>query len=372
MEKDVFKLNEQIFKLLGISEKEFRIYQVIYKKGPISVVNLSKNLNLPRATIYENISKLIGLKLINNINMNRSKVCIANNPSVFMSILNEKIFTLDQEILEMVTIRNSLSFTKQSETNAANQVLRNNLKILKFSAREIEIFLELSLTEGKTIPYISKKCSIPRTSVIDAITRLENKKCVKKIEGKIYAKDLKFIRAIADRNIDRISGIKDQLLISKKDLKILAEALSKGENSLLKTNIDYYEGFDAVESVYDETMEASEVNCFINVKRYYEVFPGTRYKFVKALRNNPNRKFISISVDSPTARYIKKTRTSERYESKLVSKEEDFGKLDFHIYDDKIAIFELDKNKPSAIVIDSPNIAKGLRAIHKLLWSNLK
>lgn len=372
MQTDLFEINSTAFKLLGISKKEFLVYQTIYNLGPTSVVNLSKILNLPRTTIYENLEKLINLKLINNAHLNKSKVFIANNPSIFNDILNEKIFILDQEILELITIRNSIAFTKKSEINKSNLIFKNNLQSLNFSAREIQIFLELDLEKGKTIQHISKKCNIPRTSIIDAVRRLEEKKCIKKVNGMIYAKDLKFIRTIADRNIDMLSNIKDRLLISKKDIKLLISNLSKGENSLLKTNIEYYEGIDAVESVYDETMDASEVNCFINVKRYYEVFPGTRYKFVKALKNNPNRKFISISVDSPTARYIKKTRTSERYESKLVSKEEDFGKLDFHIYDDKIAIFELDKNKPTAIVIDSPNIAKGLRAIHKLLWSNLK
>lgn len=361
----------KIIKLLGISEKEFVIYRHLLSKGNLSVAKLSGNLSLPRATVYSNVDKLHTLGLIRYLNKDKIKILEASSPKTFEKILINKLFEVDQEILELVSVKTDLALVKEKNINSDNKSLTQSLRILKFSSRDIQVFFELSRVSGKTVAQISATSKIPRTSVIDSIERLLRKKCVKKVDDKIFAQSIKFVGTVADMQLELSSNKRSSLLSIRNDVRKLADFLLNDGSTLMDTTIEYFEGIHAVESVYDETMLASEINCFINVKRYYELFPNTRYKFVKALKDNPSRTFLSISVDSPTARYIRKTRTSKRYKSKFVGEEETFGKLDFHIFDDKIAIIELDKSHPAAVVINSPNIAKGLRAIHALLWDKL-
>lgn len=137
-----------------------------------------------------------------------------------------------------------------------------------------------------------------------------------------------------------------------------------------KITIRYYDDKKAVQSIYEEMLKADKVHSFINLDKYYEVFPGTDKIFWNALNSNPNREVWDIAVlESPLAKKI--ASGHKRYYCKFLPKSKSFSGFDILIYDNKVAIIVLEKNNTVGLIISSKILFLSLRSLHQAVWELL-
>lgn len=137
-----------------------------------------------------------------------------------------------------------------------------------------------------------------------------------------------------------------------------------------KITIKYYDDKKGVQSIYHDMLKADKVHSFINLDKYYEVFPGTENIFWDALNANSNREVWDIAVvESPLAKKISKGH--KRYYCKFISDTKSFLGFDILIYDDKVSIIVLEKNNTLGLIISSTILFLSLRSLHQTMWELL-
>lgn len=148
-------------------------------------------------------------------------------------------------------------------------------------------------------------------------------------------------------------------------------------NKSVKTT--FHEGKQAVLLIYKDILLANEVYSFVNVDKYYEVFPDTEEIFKKAFDENPERKVRAIVLDSPLAREIEEDdqESYPNYVCKYIPNTRDNTIFDFasfadyQIYDDKVAIIQSEKGKVYTTLIQSKLIYTSFKSLHKYIWKML-
>ena len=94
---------------LGLTSTEAQIYLALLKIGGSTAVQLSKEVQIHRRTIYDNLSILLRKGLVNSKTINGVKYFEANSPVTFKIFLEEKNRTLS----ELLPILKSQYATKQ-------------------------------------------------------------------------------------------------------------------------------------------------------------------------------------------------------------------------------------------------------------------
>lgn len=99
---------ETILKNLGLSEKEFLIYETLYKNGSMSVAEISKALNIPRTTIYQNVDNLLKKGLVAHTVKGDKKHIVAELPVRFETLVKENKTKAESKIKEIEQIEDAL------------------------------------------------------------------------------------------------------------------------------------------------------------------------------------------------------------------------------------------------------------------------
>lgn len=248
------------------------------------------------------------------------------------------------------------------------------LKQLGLSDIETKLYLGLLETGSTTVMELANHVSIKRITAHFNIESLISKGLVtetrKGARRQIVAEGPeKLLELLEDRETD-IKQLKQTLPTI---IQTISKSIPKAKTSD-DVEIRYYEGKKAVLNIYQETLKADEVYSFADLDKYYEVFPGTIDSWEKALSENPKRTVRDLLVDTPLARKIGTAGNYDRYYSKFLPKSDffaGFGFSDYIIYDDKVAIVQLDKDYPTATVIESKQIALSLKALHRSMWELL-
>lgn len=138
-------------------------------------------------------------------------------------------------------------------------------------------------------------------------------------------------------------------------------------------DIRYFRGKKGIQSVYDEILKAEKIYSFGNLENYYRLFPNTRNNWIDALKKKTKREIWDLLVDTPAAREILKNK-HKRYHIKFLPSSktlEGFEFVDYIIYDNKVAIIQLDLTVPEATTIQSKHIAMSLKSLHLYMWEAL-
>lgn len=77
-------------KELGLNEKEATVYFTLLKSGPSSILNISKNSNLKRSTIYNIVNSLFTKKLVRKDIVGIKELIVAENPNKLKNLLELK------------------------------------------------------------------------------------------------------------------------------------------------------------------------------------------------------------------------------------------------------------------------------------------
>ena len=86
-----------IFKELGLSENMHRLYVKLIESGPSSARQLAENLNVPRPSIYDNLSILIQKGLVVEKNEGNKKIFQVDDMKNLPRLVKEKMAILSKE-----------------------------------------------------------------------------------------------------------------------------------------------------------------------------------------------------------------------------------------------------------------------------------
>jgi sugar-specific transcriptional regulator TrmB len=123
---------DDILLALDLKHNQILIYNFLLENIQSTAGNLSKKVKLPRATVYDSITKLKEKSLVQEISNKKAKLFIANKPQNIKLALEQKIETLktncedfDQKILEYTAINPDKLTYPKFEIFYGEQELKN-------------------------------------------------------------------------------------------------------------------------------------------------------------------------------------------------------------------------------------------------------
>ncbi len=130
--------------------------------------------------------------------------------------------------------------------------------------------------------------------------------------------------------------------------------------------IRYYEGIEAIKTVYQDTLTAkTEILNYADSKSLREFWPDYDQEYVQKRID----KKIYLRGIAPLDEYGEKVAGTDAYrEIRLVEKGPFSFKNEINIYDNKVSIISFGKDELIAMVIESDAIAETQRAIFMMAW----
>ncbi|MBU0957513.1 MAG: hypothetical protein KKF56_01745 [Nanoarchaeota archaeon] len=92
---------EELFRELGLSINEARVYEILLKSGEISVQTISNKSGVHRRNVYDSISKLIEKGLVSEVFIKSEKNFKATDPRRLLELLKEKQEKLNKVLPEL-------------------------------------------------------------------------------------------------------------------------------------------------------------------------------------------------------------------------------------------------------------------------------
>ncbi|MDO8610448.1 MAG: helix-turn-helix domain-containing protein [bacterium] len=249
--------------------------------------------------------------------------------------------------------------------------IQDFLEQLGLTEIEAKIYQEVLKIGPTTVKEVSELIDINRVTVHFQINNLIQKGLVTQIKQttrrQIVAEPPEHLQYLIEQKEKTVMQLKSDF---PDFIKTINDNLPKSKSKEQKVEVKYYEGKNSATLVYDQTRNSNEVYSFVNLDKYYKVFPSTEKYFLKALNKNNKRKVWDIAIDSPLARKIQVSHP--RYFCKLIPSSRYFSGFDFIQFEDCLAIIQLELEQVSATVIKSKIIADSFKALHQSVWSLIK
>lgn len=253
---------------------------------------------------------------------------------------------------------------------------------LGISDTEAQLYVDLLELGPSSIAELTRKSTIPRTTVRENVERLIQKGLVsqtfkgarKKLvaeepnKAKLLLMDRKLDLENQQRNIEELEGKFEGFV------NALYEYIP-GVSQHIQVSVKYYEGKREVDSVYTQLLAVDELRSFADLERYYTIYPEKENAWnSKAFEENPKREVWDILVDNSKGREVI-SGAHQKYHTKFlpkgVSNGREFSFSDLTTWEDKIALIQLDQKNVMATVIESEHIAETFRFLHKTMWEIL-
>jgi sugar-specific transcriptional regulator TrmB len=245
--------------------------------------------------------------------------------------------------------------------------LKNDLEVifqsLDLDEKSAEFYLNCLINGKTTINQISKNIGVARSTCYLIMERL-------KFLGLILETPFGKKRSLIAQSPDKIIG----LLEKKKKDSELAFELAKSVLPAVKlyssvdtnTKIRFYEGFESIKQIYNETLEAKliYVFCLTHVvdKRFKEFIDNYMNRLIK--KGIKTREIVTDGEDD--LEY--KREFSTKLNTIICIPEENITDTDYMLWDNKVAFISFKKGKYTGIVIDDQEIANFERHRFELLW----
>ncbi len=247
--------------------------------------------------------------------------------------------------------------------------VKNFLLDFGLTDKEITVYTTLLKTGPNTIMNLARETSIKRSTTHNTVEELIKK-------GLVSQTNYGERRMVIAEDPDKLKFLMEQ---KKWDINKLEKNLPDTIQAIYSTipsarentdvEVKYYKGKKEVFYLYELSFKSEQVYSFVNLDKFYEVFPSTEEMFWKALNTVPNRQVFDIAVDSPLANKLAKKH--EQYFCKFIQPDNPFVGVDILIFDEKVGIIHLDKENPTATLLSSPDLAQSFKALHELVWKLL-
>lgn len=244
--------------------------------------------------------------------------------------------------------------------------LDEQLQFLGLNEKEAKVYLaslELGLT---TIQNIAKKARVKRSTVYEIVESLIKQNLITVIPK---GKKRYFLAAEPAKLAELIKQKQEALTKMMPEL----EALSKV--SPIKPKIRFYEGVEGIKAVYEDTLKEGKNICgwisLSEIAKNKAIGDFLKQSYVR--RRAEKKIFAStIAPDSPASKEFQKRDDKEYRQTKLISKKDYPFTIEINIYGNKVALMSFKSNELMGVIIESKEIAKTMRTIHKFFWDKLK
>jgi sugar-specific transcriptional regulator TrmB len=254
------------------------------------------------------------------------------------------------------------------------QTVGKLLSELNFSPKERAVYLAiLELGEAPVSP-IARRAKVNRGTAYDILRSLISKGLVAKSEK---AKKLNY-SALGIEGLEAYLSAQRAEWDSKMDIlkELRPEFVSLLGSAGIKPTVRFFEGKMGLKEVFLDQIRGDhkEILTYSIASKIIETFGG----YIKTYTGQKSRTGIVtklIATDEPELDQYLKTHygaQSERlFQVKRVPSAEFPFESEINIYGDKVALISLGAKEPTAVIIESPTLAKSQRLIFELLWNRL-
>jgi sugar-specific transcriptional regulator TrmB len=243
--------------------------------------------------------------------------------------------------------------------------MNHKLQELGLSAEEAKIYLSALELGGSYASNIAKKAGLNRASSYSILNRLKEKGLISTFTK---GKTLWFNPETPEKFVK----MQEEKLSKARDLVPLL--LSITNSHAHKPKIRFYEGVNGLKNVLDDVIETKpkEVLGYTDLNATTAIIPEYFREFCHA-KVKHKIKTRYLSPENPNAIEVVEKSYPKKYDSKLleillVNRQEFLFENDISIYENKVAIFSLDRQELMAILIESPSLARSMRSIFDLAW----
>ena len=234
--------------------------------------------------------------------------------------------------------------------------------------QEKKVLAALFREGDSSISKLSKATLINRTTLYPMLDRLLGKGLVTKVqlEGNVI------FRTISVAELSVWAKRKEQeAKIAAEDTVRWAKSQSQERLTSLRTEIKYYEGLDGVMSLYDDTWRQNTEKVIYALTDYEQAYKVVGDAFLRddyfKRRIRHGVRVQSLLPDSVIGRRELKTAKELLRDMRFIDLFEHLG-IELNIYDNKVAIFAFDKERPSGVLIQNDVIANAFKQIFRYLW----
>lgn len=244
-------------------------------------------------------------------------------------------------------------------------MLEFKLKELGFTESEAKVYLALLELGASFVSSIAKKAGVERVGCYHTLNKLVDKGVVSS-----FTRD----------KVKYFSVDSPEILVGKAELqlektqKLLPELLSITNALAYKPKVNYYEGFEGIKNIFEDTLSAEgELLGYTNLAKLPEVL---REDYLKSYAQRKVENGIKSRMLSPNSAKGLKYLDSyypEGFDRNLVEilfvNPEEFGfEYEITIYDDKVGIVSLDPGELMGMIIQSRKYADTQRGVFNLAW----
>ncbi len=231
-----------------------------------------------------------------------------------------------------------------------------------FASKEARVYAALLALGQGDVGRIAQVANVKRTNVYPLLERLKTRGYVSEMSGGK-------VRTFSPTDPAKVfRQLENNTKLFREMLPFLQAYVAR---SGARPSIQYFEGKDAVVSVYRDMHHYQNV-CFINsIARHTEVFPeevrywGTVFES-ESFRIHARAMHTDTHADHSFIDQV----SGPKYEARLFPKGLDFV-MDFAIYGENIGISSVTKD-PFIVVVESKDLADSMRTIFDLLWSRAR
>ncbi|GEM_PF-874541 len=229
-----------------------------------------------------------------------------------------------------------------------------------FSAKEARVYAALLSLGEADATHVAKVSGVKRTNVYPLLEHLKERGYVSEVGGKK-------IRAFVPSDPTKVFRQLENSTKMFREMLPFLQAYVQRSGALPR--IQYFEGKEAVTSVYHDIHHYKDV-CFINsIAHHAEIFPDeVRYWEKVFAGDNFRITARSLHTDTPADRAFVAQVSKKKFQARFFPKGIDFV-MDFSIYGDMIGISSVTK-EPFIVVIQSKDLADSMRTIFNLLWAS--
>jgi predicted transcriptional regulator len=214
--------------------------------------------------------------------------------------------------------------------------------------------LEVGLASAQQI---ARAAGVRRTTAYSVLAELVDRGVIgqSKVRGK-----LRFLTEPPDKLLALVAHTHTQL----KEALPQLEARYNAKN--VKPKITFYEGAEAIQNVYDDTLREQPAQILEwNTNAYFERFPKNHNYIDKRVKLGIKARRMA---GEGSVWHVKNQKydSIELSETLIVPKEHLWPAIEVNIYNNKVAFLNYAENM--SVIIESPAIANCMRQVYELSW----
>lgn len=240
-------------------------------------------------------------------------------------------------------------------------MLERSLKASGLTENEIKVYFYLLENGVSTPAQIARATLVGRTNIYPI---MRNLKQMRLIEEQARGKKKAFLAADPRALVSEMERKKEAIEAIVPDLQAL---YTRQKN---KPTIKFYDGFEQVRLIYEQTLEADEILAVGSTEKLESLEKGFVAWYAKELRKRAiiMRDVLVHSAEGKTGQQMKDI-IGGLYSMKFLPENYQELPTDILIWNDSIALISLDEPVFGTVLVNPP-LAKTFKALFELLWKD--